>query len=176
MNISNRKSYGAAATAECGKKQKLILAPIKIANGSNGALRFATELARLWRAKLYVLYVHSPLPNVSASTLVYAVEAVDWERRRRLINLFQLVDKLREKHREIYPLFTDNDCPAESIQSIGRQLNADLIIVSTHDTNWLSQMFLYSDSDDIARRSSVPVLVYREKAKAEESAASRIGR
>jgi nucleotide-binding universal stress UspA family protein len=80
-----------------------------------------------------------------------------------LVNLFELVDKLRERHEKVYPLFTDNDCPAEAIQDIGRQLNADLIVVSTHDRNWLAQMFLYSDSDDIARRSSVPVLVYRPK-------------
>jgi nucleotide-binding universal stress UspA family protein len=172
MNISNRESCDAAEPVESGKKRKVILAPIKIANGSNGALKFATELARLWRAKLYVLYVHSPLPKVSASTLVYAVDSVDWERRRRLINLFQLVDKLRETHQEVYPLFTDNDCPAESIRNIGRQVNADLIIVSTHDMNWLAQMFLYSDSDDIARKSTVPVLVYREKARAEELDAS----
>ena len=163
MNISNKRSHDSAMTVECGKKPKVILAPIKIADGSNGALEFAFDLARRWRAKLYVLYVHSPLPKVSASTLIYAVDSVDWERRRRLIKLFELVDKLRERHEKVYPLFTDNECPAESIQDIGRQLNADLIVVSTHDTNWLAQMFLYSDSDDIARRSSVSVLVYRPK-------------
>jgi nucleotide-binding universal stress UspA family protein len=82
-----------------------------------------------------------------------------------LVNLFELVDKLRDEHAEVYPLFTDNQCPADSIQKIGRQLKADLVIVSSHDTNWLAKMFLYSDSDDIARRSGIPVLVYRSKAK-----------
>ena len=164
MNISKIEADDPVKTGEHGRKAKIILAPIKVVDGSNGALEFAVELAKFWQAKLYVLYVYAPLPKVSASALAQAVHSIDWERRHRLVNLFQLVDKLRDKHPEVYPLFADNDCPAESIQKIGRQLKADLVIVSNHDTNWLAKMFLYSDSDDIARRSSIPVLVYRSKA------------
>jgi nucleotide-binding universal stress UspA family protein len=163
MNISKIEADHPTKTGEHGRKTKTILAPIKVADRSNGALQFAVELAKFWRAKLYVLYVYAPLPKVSASAVTQAVHSIDWERRHQLVNLFELVDKLRERHEKVYPLFTDNDCPAEAIQDIGRQLNADLIVVSTHDRNWLAQMFLYSDSDDIARRSSVPVLVYRPK-------------
>jgi len=164
MNISKIEADDPAKTREQKRKAKIILAPIKVADGSNGTLEFAMELAKLWQAKLYVLYVYAPLPKVSASALPQAVHSIDWERRHRLVNLFQLVDKLRDEHPEVYPLFTDNDCPAKSIENIGRQLKADLVIVSNHDTNWLAKMFLYSDSDDIARRSSIPVLVYRSKA------------
>jgi nucleotide-binding universal stress UspA family protein len=165
MNISKIEADDGVKTGEQRRKAKIILAPIKVADGSNGTLEFAVELAKLWQATLYVLYVYDPLPKVSASPLALAVHSIDWERRHRLVNLFQLVDRLRDEHPEVYPLFTDNDCPAESIQKIGRQLKADLVIVSNHDTNWLAKMFLYSDSDDIARRSSIPVLVYRSKAK-----------
>ena len=165
MNISKIEADDPAQTGEHGRKVKIILAPIKVADRSNGALEFAVELAKLWRAKLYVLYVYAPLPKVCASALPQAVHSIDLERRHRLVNLFQLVEGLRDEHAEVYPLFTDNECPAESIKKIGRQLKADLVIVSNHDTNWLAKMFLYSDSDDIARRSSIPVLVYRSKAK-----------
>lgn len=165
MNISKIEADDPVKTGEHGRKAKIILAPIKVVDGSNGALEFAVELAKFWQAKLYVLYVYAPLPKVSASALAQAVHSIDLERRHRLVNLFQLVDKLRDRHPEVYPLFADNDCPAESIQKIGRQLKADLVIVSNHETNWLAKMFLYSDSDDITRRSSIPVLVYRSKAK-----------
>jgi nucleotide-binding universal stress UspA family protein len=165
MNISKVEADDPTQTGEQRRKAKIILAPIKVVDGSNGALEFAVELAKFWQAKLYVLYVYAPLPKVSASAFAEAVHSIDWERRHRLVNLFQLVDNLRDDYLEVYPLFTDNDCPAESIQNIGRQLKADLVIVSNHDTNWLAKMFLYSDSDDIARRSSIPVLVYRSKAK-----------
>lgn len=164
MHISKIVAGDLAQTGEHGRKAKIILAPIKAAHGSNGALEFAVELAKLWRAKLYVLYVYAQLPKVCPSALPQAVHSIDLERRHRLVDLFQLVDKLRDQHPEVYPLFTDNECPAESIQKIGRQLKADLVIVSNHDTNWLAKMFFYSDSDDIARRSSIPVLVYRSKA------------
>jgi nucleotide-binding universal stress UspA family protein len=165
MHISKIESDDPTETGEHGRKAKIILAPIKVADGSNGALEFAVDLAKLWRAKLYVLYVYAPLPKICASALPQAVHSIDLERRHRLVNLFQLVDRLRDEHAEVYPLFTDNECPAESIQNIGRQLKADLVIVSSRDTNWLAKMFLYSDSDDIARRSSIPVLVYRSKAR-----------
>jgi nucleotide-binding universal stress UspA family protein len=164
MHVSKIEANDPTKTGEHGRKTKTILAPIKAADGSNSALEFAMELANFWRAKLYVLYVYASLPKVSASALTQAVHSIDLERRHRLVDLFQLVDKLRDEYPEVYPLFTDNDCPAESIQNIGRQLKADLVIVSNHDTNWLTKMFLYSDSDDIARRSSIPVLVYRSKA------------
>ena len=186
MKISKIEADDPVKTGEHGRKAKIILAPIKVVDGSNGALEFAVELAKFWQAKLYVLYVYAPLPKVSASALAgsitdqlgvplaaaQAVHSIDWERRHRLVNLFQLVDKLRDKHPEVYPLFADNDCPAESIQKIGRQLKADLVIVSNHDTNWLAKMFLYSDSDDIARRSSIPVLVYRSKPEIHPAACS----
>jgi nucleotide-binding universal stress UspA family protein len=165
MNISKIEADDPAMNGEHGRKAKIILAPIKVADRSSGALEFAVELAKLWRAKLYVLYVYARLPKVCASALPQAVHSIDLERRHRLVNLFELVDKLHDEHAEVYPLFTDNQCPADSIQKIGRQLKADLVIVSSHDTNWLAKMFLYSDSDDIARRSGIPVLVYRSKAK-----------
>jgi nucleotide-binding universal stress UspA family protein len=162
MNISAEKA-GDSRAVESGRKIKTILAPINVAGGPNDALEFAVELARFWRAKLYVLFVYSPLPQVSASKLMYVGPSVDRERGRLLIKLLDLTTNLQERHAETFALFTDSDCPAESIQKTGRQLNADLIVVSTHATGWLARMLLYSDSDDIARRSSIPVLVYRSK-------------
>lgn len=148
-------------------RKKTILAPINVLDQSSEALDFAVELARRWKARLYVMYVYSNLPRVSGSRLIHAVPSVDWERHRVLVNLYRLVDRLREQHRRTFACFADNDCPAEAIHNVANKLNADMIIISAHDKRWLAKLLLYSDADDIARRSTTPVLVYRPKCKAE---------
>jgi nucleotide-binding universal stress UspA family protein len=148
-------------------KTKTILAPVNVLDQPSEALDFAVELARRWEAQLYVMYVYSHLPRVSGSKLIQAVPSVDWERRRVSVNLYRLVDRLRGQYQRTFAYFADNDCPAEAIQSVASKLDADMIIISAHDKGWLAKLLLYSDADDIARRSTGPVLVYRPKLKAE---------
>jgi nucleotide-binding universal stress UspA family protein len=147
-------------------KTKTILAPVNVLDQPSEALEFAIELARRWEAKLYVMYVYSQLPRVSGSKLIQAVSGVDWERHRVSVNLYKLVDRLRGQYQQTFACFADNDCPAEAIQSVASKLTADMIIISAHDKGWLAKLLLYSDADDIARRSTSPVLVYRPKSKA----------
>ncbi|HET9376217.1 MAG TPA: universal stress protein [Chthoniobacterales bacterium] len=148
-------------------KTKTILAPINVVDRPSEALDFAIELARRWQAKLYAMYVYSHLPRVSGAKLIQAIASVDWERHRVSVNLFRLVDRVRHRYQKTFACFVDNDCPAEAIQNVASRVEADLIIISAHDKKWLAKLLLYSDGDDIARRSTVPVLVYRPKFKAE---------
>jgi nucleotide-binding universal stress UspA family protein len=153
------------ASSRAELKTKTILAPINMAEGPGKALDFAIELAQQWKADLYVMYVYTHLPRVSGPKLVHTVPNIDWERHRLSINLYELVDQLRERYSRTFAYFTDNDCPAEAVQNVASKLDADMIIVSAHEKGWLEKLLLvYSDADDIARRSTTPVLVYRSKA------------
>jgi nucleotide-binding universal stress UspA family protein len=164
MKISDREVSEEARAMERDLKTKTILAPIKIAGGKT--LEFAVGLAQRWQANLYVMYVYSGLPRVSGARLIHAVPSVDRERHQRSVDLYKLVDRIRERYPLTFAYFADNDCPAEAIQNVASQLDADMIIVSAHDKGWLARLLLYSDADDIARRSRTPVLVYRPKSKA----------
>ena len=113
------------------------------------------------------MYVYLHLPRVAGSKLIQAVSSVDWERHRVSVNLYRLVDRLRGQYRQTFAYFADNDCPAEAIQNAASGLDADMIIISAHDKGWLAKLLLYSDADDIAKRSTTPVLVYRPKSKVE---------
>jgi nucleotide-binding universal stress UspA family protein len=152
-----------ATEKELKPKTQTILAPINVLDQPSQALDFAIELAQQWDANLYVMYVYSHLPQVSGAKLIHAVSNVDWERHQASVNLYRLVDQLREQYKRTFAYFTDNDCPAEAIQDVAGKLDADMIIISGHDKGWLAKLFLYSDGDDIARRSTTPVLVYRPK-------------
>jgi nucleotide-binding universal stress UspA family protein len=98
--------------------------------------------------------------------LIYAVPSIDWERYLLSVELYKLVDRIRERYPRTFGYFTDNDYPAEAIQSVASKFNADMIIVSAHEKGWAAKLLLYSDVDDFARRSTTPVLVYRPKSKA----------
>lgn len=152
-----------ATEKELKPKTQTILAPINVLDQPSQALDFAIELAQRWNANLYVMYVYSHLSQVSGAKLIHAVSNVDWERQQASVNLYRLVDRLREQYKRTFAYFTDNDCPAEAIQNVAGKLDADMIIISAHDKGWLAKLFLYSDGDDIARRSTTPVLVYRPK-------------
>jgi nucleotide-binding universal stress UspA family protein len=175
MKISDREISEEARAMEQDLKTKTILAPINIAEGSSKALEFAVELAQRWQANLYVMYVYSGLPRVSGARLIHAVPSVDWERHQRSVDLYKLVDWVRARYPRTFAYFADNDCPAEAIQNAASKLDADMIIVSAHEKGWLTKLLLYSDADDIARRSRTPVLVYRAKSKKPRSAKPMAG-
>jgi hypothetical protein len=112
------------------------------------------------------MYVYAGLPRVSGARLIYAVPSIDWERYLLSVDLYKLVDRIRERYPRTSGYFTDNDCPAEAIQGVASKFDVDMIIVSGHEKGWVAKLLLYSDADDIARRSTTPVLVYRPKSKA----------
>jgi nucleotide-binding universal stress UspA family protein len=168
-------SHGATAAIERESKVRTIVVPINIVNGPSEALKFAVELAQEWQANLYVMYVYSELPRVSGPKLIHALHSVDWDRHRRSGDLNKLVDRTRERHPRTFAYFADNDCPAEAIQDAASKLGPDMIIISAHEKGWLAKLLLYSDADDIARRSSIPVLVYRPKSKKPRSAKTNDG-
>jgi len=165
MKISDIEISEEAKGTKRDLKTRTILAPINIAEGSSKTLDFAVELAQRWQADLYVMYVYSGLPRVSGARLIHAVPSVDWERHQRSVDLYKLVDGIRERYPRTFAHFTDNDCAAEAIQKVASKLDADMIVVSAHDKGWIGKLLFYSDADDIARRSTTPVLVYRPKAK-----------
>jgi len=172
MKISDREIGEEAKAMERELEMKTILAPINIVEGASEALEFAVELATRWQANLYVMYVYSALPRVSGAKLIHAVQSVDWKRHQLSVDLYKLVDRIREGYPRTFAYFADNDCSAEAIQDVASKLDADMIIVSAHDKGWLAKLLLYSDADDIARRSSTPVLVYRPKSRTETKSPS----
>jgi nucleotide-binding universal stress UspA family protein len=160
-----------AAGLEPAAMHQKILAPVDLAAEPGPTLDFAVKLAREWNADLYLLHVYSAPPYVANSHYVYAVQGIDWHRRQLEAKLLDWVDRLQKHHPRTFPLFEDGDHPAEGIQAVAAALPADLIVVSTHDRNWLFRWFFYSEADEIARMAASPVLVMRmpQVPQAEES-------
>ena len=74
-----------------------------------------------------------------ASRLVQAMRSVDWKRHQLSVDLYKLIDRIRERYPLTFAYVTDNDCPAEAIQNVASKLGADMIIVSAHDKRMVSK-------------------------------------
>jgi Universal stress protein family len=166
MKTFDGESSGEAIATGRELKTKKIITTVDLMNGPGEALDFAVELAQRWQADLCIMYVYAGLPRVSGARLIYAVPSIDWERYLLSVDLYKLVDQIRERYPRTFGYFTDNDCPAKAIQSVASKFDADIIIVSADEKGWIAKLLLYSDVDDIARRSTTPLLVYRPKSKA----------
>jgi nucleotide-binding universal stress UspA family protein len=151
-----------AAGLEPDAMHKKILAPVDLAAEPGPTLDFAVKLAREWNADLYLLHIYSAPPFIGNSHYIYAVQGIDWHRRQLEDKLLDWVDRLQKDYPRTFPLFEDGEHPAEGIQAVAAALPADLIVVSTHDRNWLARWFFYSDADEIARTAAAPVLVFRQ--------------
>jgi len=51
--------------------------------------------------------------------------------------------------------------PVDAIIAAAERCHADVIVVGSHDRNWLSKLFTQSVSDAVVRDATVPVLVVR---------------
>jgi nucleotide-binding universal stress UspA family protein len=149
--------------------RKKILLPVDLAAEPGPTVAFGVKLARQWDADLYVLHVYSAPPYATSPHYVYAVQGIDWQRRQLEGKLLDWVSQLQKQHPRTFALFEDSESPAREIQRVAGNLHADLIVVSTHDRAWLSKYLFYSDADEIARRATSPVLVFRVKQEPERS-------
>jgi nucleotide-binding universal stress UspA family protein len=139
--VASPSSRPAAQTAgsEGEATRKKILLPVELAAEPGPTVAFAAKLARQWEADLYVLHVYSAPAYAANPHYVYAVQGIDWQRRRLEGKLLDWVSQLQKQHARTFALFEDGESPAREIQRVAANLHADLIVVSTHDRAWLAK-------------------------------------
>jgi len=142
-------------------KVKRLLVPVDFSDCSNKALQYAFPFARQFGANLTLLYVIQPYVPVPETM------AVDWDliaTRMREDGQTEL-DKLRQS--------LDPDIKVETALRVGspeveivnaaKELNIDLIVLSTHGRTGLGHVFLGSTTERVVRHAGCPVLVVRER-------------
>jgi universal stress protein A len=141
-------------------KLKQILVPLDFSECSKKALQYAVPFARQFGASLSLLYVVQPYYPVS--------DMVPMD-----------VDLLEERMRETSEAeltavknSLDPDLKAGALIRVGnphleivraaQELEADLIILSTHGRTGLSHVLMGSTTERVVRHANCPVLVLRE--------------
>ena len=144
-----------------GFKIEKILVPLDFSPASMEALDYAIWLAKQFRAAIHLLHVYPP---DEASTpggghlLFESAEAIE-----------RLNEELTGIHRKHVPTFRPENChiragrPYEQIINLAREINADLIALSTRGHSGLKHLLLGSTAERVVRNAPCPVLVARKR-------------
>ena len=138
-----------------------ILVPVDFSDCSRKALQYALPFAKEFEASLILLHVVTPfLPPAEMSM----PEVADFELRLRESGLREL-ESLRASVARQVPVETALRVgrPDTEIVRAARELDADVIVLSTHGRTGLAHMFLGSTAEQVVRRAGCPVFIVRQR-------------
>lgn len=150
---------GQAASPFCIER---ILVPVDFSDCSRKALRYAVPFAKQFGASLALLFV----TQVNYAVGEFGVVDVPLMEGQVREAAEQAMDKLiSEEIGEAVPATKQTRIgrPATEIAAAAKELNTDLIIISTHGHTGLKHVFLGSVTENVARVAPCPVLVVREE-------------
>jgi nucleotide-binding universal stress UspA family protein len=143
-------------------KIETILVPLDFSPASLGALDYAVWLAKQFRAAIHLVHVYPPdeassVPG-AGHLLLRSAEAIE-----------RLNEELTGIHRKHVSTFRPENChiragrPYEQIINLAREINADLIALSTRGHSGLKHLLLGSTAERVVRNAPCPVLVARKR-------------
>jgi universal stress protein A len=142
-------------------KLKRVLVPVDFSDCSRKALAYAVPFAKQFGAELVIAYVvqpYIPVPEMSA------VDTTDMLAQMRESGKSEL-EKLRlsiTADVKIETLLRVGH-PAQEIVKAAAEIDADLILLSTHGRTGLGRMFFGSVAEHVTRYAGCPVLTVRER-------------
>lgn len=136
---------------------KQILVPLDRSVLAEQALGRAAALARSSHATLDVVLVHEPLPFAAYSDVPW--NAAQWEEEQRYLDSIvqELVSgaAISVSHSVLRGSTVDMIC--ERVHEV----DADLIVMTSHGRTGINRLWLGSVADGVIRRSGIPVLLLR---------------
>ena len=154
-------------------KIQTILAPVDFSPASVQALDYAVSLAKQFHAAIHLVHVYPP---DEASSVPGAGHL--------LFESAEVVERLNEAltgiHRKYMPTFRLENChirrgqPYQEIVGLARELDADLIALSTRGHSGLKHLLLGSTAERVVRNAPCPVLVTRKRKQKSKAASQSV--
>jgi nucleotide-binding universal stress UspA family protein len=171
MKVSNRastpkksKSSTRARTSVARGKARLwksILVPTDFSASSFKALEYAFTLGELFGSKITLAHVVVP---VAAPDLVYG--PIAWDESIAIDTAKEKLNELKQEKgvdaASRVRIVVRQGHPYTEIDQIAKDIQADLIVVSTHGRSGLRHLLLGSVAERVIRHAPCPVLVVRE--------------
>jgi universal stress protein A len=132
-----------------------ILCPVDFSLPSRYAIRYATALARRFRARLTVIFVDDPL-LMTAARHEYGGDRGVVEKSRA--ELLQFVREAVRDQASGIELLVGAGNPADEILRIATRLRSDLVVMGTHGSNRVVRFFFGSTTEQVLASAPVPVL------------------
>ncbi len=139
-----------------------ILVPVDFSSHAGVALRYASELATLYGARLHLLHVVDEViyPDFYPPILPAGGALTDELRERSVEKLRQLVTDL-DLLREPTELHVRPGRAAPEIADFADQEGVDLIVIASHGLTGLSHMLLGSVTEQVVRHAPCPVFTVK---------------
>ncbi|MGZ4962251.1 MAG: universal stress protein [Limisphaerales bacterium] len=142
-------------------KLSKILVPVDFSTRSRKAVDYAMALARQFSSEVILLNVVQPYMPVADVVMVDTLDMIEQFKKSAQKDL----EKWRN---EIDPSILSRSQlrsgePYHEIVQAAKDLDVDLIVISTHGRTGLAHTFLGSTSERVIRHAGCPVLVVRER-------------
>ncbi len=142
-----------------------IMVPIDFSDYSKSALKYATQFAKQFNAKIFLIYVVEPMiypADFSMGQVAIPSSDIDLTTRAE--------EELKRLALEI-----DNDLVVDTLIRTGKPFveindaagenNIDLIIIATHGHTGVEHLLFGSTAEKVVRKAPCPVLTLREPIK-----------
>ena len=138
-----------------------IVLAVDLSPHSKKTAGYAAAFAKSFSASLTLVHAFEP-ERITEFTTQEVHEGYEEDKRDSAKELNRLADSVRETHPDCYAEFRVGD-PAEEVNLVAKDLQADLIITASHHPGFLSRLFGTDQAPRIMHRSRCPVLVYHEE-------------
>lgn len=145
---------------------KKILIPVDFSDYSKSALKFAIDFAKIFNAKLYLVYVIEPMIYPTDFSIgQVAIPAVESDITTRAEE--ELKDLVKQ---EVPPeleseIIIKSGKPFIEIIETASEMDCDLIIIATHGHTGVEHLLFGSTAEKVVRKAPCPVLSLREPLK-----------
>jgi len=141
---------------------KRILAPTDLTSGAKKGVEYAVALAEVFNAQLTLLHVYEKPDVDDYKQGPDDCSVADLIRQNAQANLNLFWSEIKQE----YPR-TDTHLrfgvPAEEIVTAARELDVDLVVISSHNYNWLTHLIRGSDAERVLRHAPCPIMVVRNE-------------
>src|SRR3984893_16494976 len=137
---------------------KRILVPTDLTEESQKTIEFGLALAQRFGAHLTLLHVYRQSYAVQFVRGPNSSDEVWKDRMHFAGTLKSWAENVKERFADCDAEFRDGE-PGEEIVRTAKELNVDLIVISTHHYNWISRLAYGCDAERILRHASCPILI-----------------
>ncbi|WP_222983132.1 universal stress protein [Flagellimonas meishanensis] len=139
---------------------KSIIVPVDFSEQSEYALKVAGSLAKKNNAELFVLHMLELSPAIMSESGYVSQEQVVHLIRIGEKRFNDFLDKPYLKGVNIIPVIKHYKVFSE-VNEVAEKHKADLIVMGSHGTDGLQEIFIGSNTERVVRNSDVPVLVIK---------------
>lgn len=140
---------------------KNIIIPVDFSQQSENALKIAASLAQIHGATLLVLHMLELSPAIVSESEYIAPEQMVHLLKTGEKRFNSFLDKPYLKGLKITPIIKHYKVFSE-VNDVAKQHEADLVVMGSHGTDGLQEIFIGSNTERVVRSCEVPVLVIKE--------------